>query len=54
MGFPLGSFTLIQFSPLSAEGEAEEERHGRGEASGGEQQKGVGGTARQEERVREK
>lgn len=30
MGVLLGSFTLIQFSPPTAEGETEETRHGRG------------------------
>lgn len=30
MGLTLGSFSLIQFSPFGAEGEMEDERHGRG------------------------
>ncbi len=42
MGFPLGSFTLIQFSPPSAEGETEEKRHGRGGVRGREKQRRAG------------
>lgn len=48
MGFPLGSFTLIQFSPPSAGGETKQRRHGRGSQRKGETKRSWWRTARQE------